>query len=86
MFFYWIRPHKKTQYQIKMEKNWKKIHSTASLQEAELLKAKLESEDILCLVMNKKDHSYSSFGDIDLFVHEDVFDQATKITEDFFKE
>ncbi|MFZ4612761.1 MAG: putative signal transducing protein [Bacteroidia bacterium] len=69
-----------------MEKDWKKVHSTASLQEAELLKAKLESEDILCLIMNKKDQSYSSFGDIDLYVHEDLFDQATIITEDFFKE
>ena len=36
--------------------------------------------------MNKKDQSYSSFGDIDLYVHEDLFEQATIITEDFFKE
>ena len=69
-----------------MEKNWKKIHSTASLQEAELIKAKLESEDILCLIMNKKDQSYSSFGDIDLYVHEDLLEEAKQIVEDFFKE
>jgi len=69
-----------------MEKDWKKIHSTASLQEAELIKAKLESEDILCLIMNKKDQSYSSFGDIDLYVHEELFEEGKQIVEDFFKE
>jgi hypothetical protein len=69
-----------------MEKDWKKIHSTASLQEAELIKAKLESEDILCLIMNKKDQSYSSFGDIDLYVHEDLLEEAKQIVEDFFKD
>jgi hypothetical protein len=68
-----------------MEKDWIKIHSTASLQEAEILKAKLESEDVLCLIMNKKDQSYSSFGDIDLFVHQEQLDASKKIVEDFFK-
>lgn len=69
-----------------MEKNWKRVHSTASLQEAELIKAKLDSEEIIALVLNKKDQSYSSFGDVEVYVYEDAFEAAKQIVSNFFED
>ncbi|MDR1666554.1 MAG: DUF2007 domain-containing protein [Bacteroidales bacterium] len=50
-----------------MEK-WKCIYSTNQRYRAEIVKALLAEEDIEAVILDKKDSSYTVFGEIELFV------------------
>ena len=69
-----------------MEEQWEKIFSTNTAYQAEILKALLEEEDIVSVIVNKQDRSYLIFGDIEVYVKtEDVFEAkqiAGKLTND----
>ncbi|MFV0554305.1 MAG: DUF2007 domain-containing protein [Mangrovibacterium sp.] len=55
-------------------KDFVEIYSTTNDFEAEVIKGMLESNDIPCFLMSKKDSPYQLFGEIELHVH--VNDEA----------
>lgn len=67
-----------------MEKHWIKVHATANLQDAEILKAMLETNGILTVNINKKDQSYTVFGEIEIYVNKDAEDDAKKLISEFY--
>jgi hypothetical protein len=58
---------------------WEKIFSTNTEYQAEILKALLEEENIECVIINKKDSSYLTFGEIELYVKPDDILKAKRI-------
>ena len=61
-----------------MEKDWIKVYASSDFFKAEMLRQKLEENEIEVVLMNKKDSSYQ-FGEVQLFVAETNFAQATEI-------
>jgi hypothetical protein len=47
--------------------NWIAIYSTAQLYEAEMARDLMASNEIECVIMNKKDSTYG-FGEIEVYV------------------
>ena len=54
-----------------MENNWVKVYSSTHLHEIELIKGMLAEEDIQAFSVNKVDSTYTTFGEIELFVNAD---------------
>jgi len=52
-----------------MEKDWIIVFTTGQLYQAEIAKQVLFDNDIESIIINKKDSSYLSFGDIELYVN-----------------
>ncbi len=56
-----------------MEDNWLSIYSTDKAWQAEIAKQVLIDNGIEAVVINKKDSSYLTFGEVELYVsHEDA--------------
>jgi hypothetical protein len=51
-----------------MNEDWIKIYSSTEIQEIEIVKAALEDNEIPSFIINKKDSSYISIGEIELYV------------------
>jgi hypothetical protein len=68
------------------KEQWEKVFSTNAGYQADILKALLEEENVVCVVINKQDSSYLAFGEVELFVKsEDVLKAkliATKLAKD----
>lgn len=64
-----------------MEKDWVKLYSSASPEEVTLMKNMLEEHGILTVVMNQRDSSYPSFGDVTIFVKNTDFIKARDLIE-----
>jgi hypothetical protein len=68
------------------EEHWEKVFSTSAAYRAEIMKALLEEEDIVSVIVNKQDRSYLIFGEIEVYVKsEDVLKAkliAGKLTKD----
>lgn len=64
-----------------MEKGWKKIKVYHSAIEAEIVKQMLEENAVHAVLLNKQDSSYL-FGKIELYVHEDLEQQALQLIQD----
>ncbi|SFQ52769.1 putative signal transducing protein [Parafilimonas terrae] len=47
---------------------WFKLYSTRNYLEANIIKGKLEENDIQAVILNRQDSSYLSFGDIEIYV------------------
>ena len=63
----------------KETEKWEKVFSTNAVYQAEILRALLEKESIGCVIVNKQDSSYLSFGEIEVYVKtEDM--QKAKLT------
>ncbi len=52
-----------------MEKGWVKIYQSVEIHKVELIKGLLLENDIQSVSINKKDSSYLSFGEIELYVN-----------------
>ena len=67
------------------EEQWEKVFGTNAEYQAVILKALLEEENIVSIVVNKQDSSYLSFGEIEVYVKsEDVLKAkqlATKLSQ-----
>lgn len=59
-----------------MEKDWVCIYRNSFLPKVELLKQKLEKNDIEVVMLNKKDSSYQNFGEVELYVHRSMVIKA----------
>ena len=51
-----------------MDNSWVKIYATDEIHKIEILKALLGEQDIASFEINKKDSSYISVGEIELYV------------------
>jgi hypothetical protein len=64
--------------------NWIKIYSTTEIHKAELIKALLQDNDILCVIVNTQDSLYKSIGDAGLYVERDNVIKAKYIIDNNF--
>ena len=65
------------------EEQWEVIYRSTLLYRVEMLKDLLENEEIPAVIINKKDSSYLSFGEIELHVLRDDVLKAKIIVNRF---
>jgi len=56
-----------------------KLLSTNNPNKAEITKQMLEENNIKVVLLNKQDSSYLMFGEIELYINKEQFDQAEKL-------
>lgn len=61
-----------------MEDNWQLVYSTTKSFEAEMVRGLLMNAGLEPIVMNRQDSMYM-FGEIEVFVHPDQYEQAINI-------
>jgi uncharacterized protein len=68
-------------YNKKRDKNtdWVKVHETQSVSEAEILKGRLEENNIDAVIMNKKDSTIQVFGQVEIYVKPADEEAALKV-------
>lgn len=59
-----------------MEKGWVVVHRSTTPVEVDIIKTMLENEGIPCIVLNQRDSSYLSFGEVSLYVKNTDFIRA----------
>jgi hypothetical protein len=64
-----------------MEKDWVKLVTIGNRQKAQIILTALESKGIKAVLIDKKDSSYTSFGEVELYCHADDALEALKIVE-----
>jgi hypothetical protein len=62
-----------------MEKNWVKIYKSTNFYRSEIVKQMLLQHNIIAVLLNKQDSSYRSFGNIEVYVHQEDFDHAIEL-------
>ncbi len=65
-----------------MEKDWKQVFLTGEAYRAEIAKELLENNEIESVILNQKDSTYITFGDIEVYVHEKDVEKAIQILKD----
>lgn len=59
-----------------MEKNWIKIFTSSNYYQAEIVKQMLVENQIDTVLLNKQDSSHRTFGDIEVYIHQQDFSNA----------
>jgi hypothetical protein len=59
-----------------MEKNWIKIFTSTNFYQAEMVKQMLIENQIDTVLLNKQDSSHRTFGDIEVYIHQQDFSNA----------
>jgi len=62
-----------------MEKNWVKIFTSADFYQSEMVKQALAGNNIESVVLNRQDSSHRSFGDIEVYIHQNDFSNALEV-------
>jgi hypothetical protein len=62
-----------------MEKNWVRIFTTFNYYQAEIVKQVLIENEIDTVLLNKQDSSHRTFGDIEVYIHQQDFSNAIEI-------
>jgi hypothetical protein len=62
-----------------MEKNWVRIFKTFNYYQAEIVKQVLIENEIDSVLLNKQDSSHRTFGDIEIYIHQQDFSNAIEI-------
>ncbi len=62
--------------------NWQKVFSSGMLHRAEIVKAVLEDNGMMPVVVNKRDSLYNNFGNYEVLVKPDEVLTAMKIITD----
>lgn len=62
-----------------MEKDWKQVFLSGEMYRAEMAKELLENNGIKAVVLNQKDSSYTSFGNIEVYVNKKDEEKANEI-------
>jgi hypothetical protein len=62
-----------------MEKNWIRIFTSADFYRSEIVKQVLIEHQIETVLINKQDSSHRSFGDIEVYIHQENFSNAIEI-------
>jgi len=64
-----------------MEKDWELVYSLDKSYKAEMAKQLLESDGISVVIINKKDTTYTSFGEFEVYVSKESAVKAREILE-----
>ena len=59
-----------------MEKNWIRIFTSTNYYQAEIVKQMLTVNQIDTVLLNKQDSSHRTFGDIEVYIHQQDFSNA----------
>ncbi|MBS1530736.1 MAG: DUF2007 domain-containing protein [Bacteroidetes bacterium] len=59
-----------------MEKNWIRIFTSTNYYQAEIVKQMLVENQIDTVLLNKQDSSHRTFGDIEVYIHQQDFSNA----------
>ncbi|MBS1527206.1 MAG: DUF2007 domain-containing protein [Bacteroidetes bacterium] len=59
-----------------MEKNWIRIFTSTNYYQAEIVKQMLIENQIDTVLLNKQDSSHRTFGDIEVYIHQQDFSDA----------
>ena len=62
-----------------MEKDWIKIFTSSDFYRSEIVKQVLIENQIDAVLLNKQDSSYRSFGQIEVYIHQEDFSKAVEI-------
>ena len=62
-----------------MEKNWVRIFKTFNYYQAEIVKQVLTENQIDTVLLNKQDSSHRTFGDIEVYIHQQDFSNAIEV-------
>ena len=62
-----------------MEKNWVRIFKTLNYYQAEIVKQVLTENQIDTVLLNKQDSSHRTFGDIEVYIHQQDFSNAIEV-------
>jgi transcription antitermination factor NusA-like protein len=62
-----------------MEKNWVKIFTSADYYKSEMIKQALAGHHIDTVILNKQDSSHRTFGDIEVYIHQEDFSNAIEV-------
>jgi type III secretory pathway lipoprotein EscJ len=65
-----------------MEKDWKQVFLTGEMYRAEIARELLEYNGINAVILNQKDSSYTSFGNIEVYVNEKDVNQSIEILKE----
>lgn len=65
-----------------MESNWALIYETSNPIEAEIILTMLHGNDIHAVEMNKRDSSYQSFGNIQVYCPQNEAQQALQLIKE----
>lgn len=65
-----------------MEKDWKQVFLTGEMYRAEIARELLEHNGINAVILNQKDSSYTSFGNIEVYVNEKDVDKSIEILKE----
>jgi hypothetical protein len=59
--------------------NWFLLYSTRNLAEATIIKGMLEENHVPVVLMNKQDSSYLNFGEVEIYVAQNMKELATRL-------
>ena len=59
--------------------NWTSVYNTETLYQAELIQAVLEENGINAVILNQRDSSYTTFGEIHVMVNQGDLSAAQEI-------
>jgi transcription antitermination factor NusA-like protein len=62
-----------------MEKDWVKIFTSTNYYQSEIIKQMLMEHQITSVLINKQDSSHRTFGNIEVYIHQDDFSKAIEI-------
>jgi transcription antitermination factor NusA-like protein len=62
-----------------MEKDWVKIYTSSNYYRSEMVKQALAGQNITSVILNKQDSSHRTFGNIEVYVHQEDFSNAIEI-------
>ncbi len=62
-----------------MEKNWVKIFTSANYYRSEIVKQVLTEHQITSVLINKQDPANRSFGDVEVYIHQEDFSRAIEL-------
>ena len=62
-----------------MEKNWVKIYTSSDYYQAEIIKQVLIEHEIGAVLLNRQSSSHRSFGNIEVYIHQEHFSQAIEL-------
>jgi dTDP-D-glucose 4,6-dehydratase len=62
-----------------MEKNWIKIFSSSNYYQSEMVKQALIGHHIESVLLNKQDTTYRTFGEVEVYIHQEDFSNAIEI-------
>lgn len=60
---------------------WFKLYATRNYVEADIIKGMLEENNVQVFVLNKMDSSYLNFGDIEIYVPENLKQTAKQLLD-----